>query len=124
MTWSRRGGEPLKAHDLSTAGDVWASLCVLFREIRRESAVALSGESADEVFGGYPWYHVSAMLSAPTYPWAAGGSWEPLLRPDVARHVKLASTPPTSTRRRSRRSRGYPTKVPVTGGSARFSTSG
>jgi len=81
--------EPLKAHDLPTPGDMWVSLYVLFREIRRESTVALSGESADEVFGGYPWYHVPAMLNAPTYPWAAGGSWEPFLRPDVARPVKL-----------------------------------
>ena len=81
--------EPLKAHDLPTAGDMWASLYVLFREIRRESTVALSGESADEVFGGYPWYQVPAMVGAPTYPWAAGGSWEPLLHPEVARHVKL-----------------------------------
>jgi asparagine synthase (glutamine-hydrolysing) len=81
--------EPLGAHDLPTPGDLWVSLYVLFREIRWESTVALSGESADEVFGGYPWYHVAAMLNAPTYPWAAGGSWEPLLRPDVAQQVKL-----------------------------------
>lgn len=81
--------EPLAAHDLPTIGDMYVSMYLLFRQIRNESTVALSGESADEVFGGYPWYHVPAMLSAPTYPWAAGGSWEPLLRPDVARHVKL-----------------------------------
>jgi asparagine synthase (glutamine-hydrolysing) len=81
--------EPLKAHDLPTYGDVWASMYALFREVRRESTVALSGESADELFGGYHWYHMPALLNAPTYPWAAGGSWEPLLRPDVARHVKL-----------------------------------
>ena len=81
--------EPLKAHDLPALGDLWVSLYVLFGEIRRESTVALSGESADEVFGGYRWYHLPAMRGAPTYPWAAGGSWEPLLRPDVARQVKL-----------------------------------
>ena len=45
---------------------------------RRQFAIA------DEVFGGYPWYHVPALLAAPTFPWAARGSWEPLLQPDVA----------------------------------------
>jgi asparagine synthase (glutamine-hydrolysing) len=51
--------------------------------------VALSGEAADEVFGGYPWYHVPALLAAPTFPWAARGSWEPLLQPDVRVRVRL-----------------------------------
>src|ERR1700739_210414 len=67
---------PLAAHDLPTGGDMWTSAYLLFREIRKQSTVALSGESADEVFGGYPWYHVPALLAAPTFPWAAAGSWE------------------------------------------------
>jgi asparagine synthase (glutamine-hydrolysing) len=29
----------------------------------------LSGESADEVFGGYPWFHSEAALNAQTFPW-------------------------------------------------------
>jgi asparagine synthase (glutamine-hydrolysing) len=58
---------------------MYVSIYLLFREIRQHSTVALSGESADEVFGGYPWYHVPAMLNAPMYPWAPGGSWAPLL---------------------------------------------
>jgi asparagine synthase (glutamine-hydrolysing) len=81
--------EPLAAHDLPTMGDMWTSAYLLFREIRQQSTVALSGESADEVFGGYPWYHVPAMLNAPTFPWAAGGSWAPLLLPSVRSSVRL-----------------------------------
>ncbi|MGH3260905.1 MAG: asparagine synthase (glutamine-hydrolyzing) [Trebonia sp.] len=80
---------PLAAHDLPTAGDMWVSMYLLFREIRKQSTVALSGEAADEVFGGYPWYHVPALLAAPTFPWAAGGSWAPLLRPEVRSRIRL-----------------------------------
>jgi asparagine synthase (glutamine-hydrolysing) len=81
---------PLAAHDLPTMGDMYVSMYLLFREIGQQSTVALSGEAADEVFGGYAWYHVPALLAAPTFPWAAGGSWEPLLHPDVRTRVRLA----------------------------------
>jgi asparagine synthase (glutamine-hydrolysing) len=80
---------PLAAHDLPTFGDMYVSFVLLCREISRQSTVALSGEAADEVFGGYPWYHVPALLAAPTFPWAARGSWEPLLRPDVRARIRL-----------------------------------
>lgn len=80
---------PLAACDLPTMGDMWTSAYLLFREIRKQSTVALSGESADEVFGGYPWYHVPALLAAPTFPWAARGSWEPLLHPSVRSAIRL-----------------------------------
>jgi asparagine synthase (glutamine-hydrolysing) len=33
--------------------------------------VALSGESADEVFGGYPWFHDPKAVNAATFPWLA-----------------------------------------------------
>jgi asparagine synthase (glutamine-hydrolysing) len=80
---------PLAAHDLPTFGDMYVSFVLLCREISKQSTVALSGEAADEVFGGYPWYHVPALLAAPTFPWAARGSWEPLLRPDVRTRIRL-----------------------------------
>jgi asparagine synthase (glutamine-hydrolysing) len=81
---------PLAAHDLPTLGDMWVSMYLLSREISKQSTVALSGEAADEVFGGYPWYHVPALLAAPTFPWAAGGSWGPLLHPEVRARIRLA----------------------------------
>jgi asparagine synthase (glutamine-hydrolysing) len=80
---------PLAAHDLPSFGDMYVSMYLLFRQIRQQSTVALSGESADEVFGGYPWYHVPRLLAAPTFPWAAGGSWAPLLKPSVRSAVRL-----------------------------------
>src|SRR5579862_9075314 len=80
---------PLTAHDLPTMGDMCVSMYLLSREIRKQSTVALSGESADEVFGGYAWYHAPALLAAPTYPWAVGGSWAPLLHPGVRSVMRL-----------------------------------
>ncbi|MFF7489667.1 asparagine synthase (glutamine-hydrolyzing) [Streptomyces luteogriseus] len=60
----------LRAHDLPyTFGDVDTSLHLLFRGIREHSTVALSGESADEVFGGYAWFHDPAAVRAARFPW-------------------------------------------------------
>jgi asparagine synthase (glutamine-hydrolysing) len=56
---------------LSTSGDIFSSLYRLFQAVRAESTVALSGESADEVFGGYPWFHDAKAVGAPMFPWLA-----------------------------------------------------
>jgi len=61
----------LRARDLPGLGDMDHSLYLLFAEIRRHSTVALSGESADEVFGGYRWFHEPASVAMPTFPWLA-----------------------------------------------------
>lgn len=50
-------------------GDMWVSLLLLFRAIREHSTVALSGEAADEVFGGYPFFHDPVAVREGTFPW-------------------------------------------------------
>lgn len=57
------------ARDLPGMADVDSSLYLFCREVKKKATVALSGESADEVFGGYPWFHREEALSAGTFPW-------------------------------------------------------
>jgi asparagine synthase (glutamine-hydrolysing) len=66
----------LQATDFPTAaaGDMFASLYRLFQAVRTDSTVALSGESADEVFGGYAWFHDPAVIAAATFPWIAAAT--------------------------------------------------
>ena len=53
----------------ATFGDVDTSLYLLFKAIRGHSTVAISGEAADEVFGGYAWFRDPEALAAPRFPW-------------------------------------------------------
>ncbi|ADO73252.1 asparagine synthase (glutamine-hydrolyzing) [Stigmatella aurantiaca] len=60
----------LHARDVPISlGDLDTSMYLLFRAIRQHSTVALSGESADEVFGGYAWFHHPQAIAANTFPW-------------------------------------------------------
>lgn len=62
----------LAAWDLPNhLGDMDVSLYLLFRAVREHCTVAISGEGADEVFGGYPWVHDPKALEIPIYPWMA-----------------------------------------------------
>jgi asparagine synthase (glutamine-hydrolysing) len=60
----------LRASDLPyQTADADISLHLLFKEISKHSTVAISGEAADEVFGGYPWMHDETVLEVPLFPW-------------------------------------------------------
>jgi asparagine synthase (glutamine-hydrolysing) len=63
---------PLRAHDLPFGrGDRDTSLYLLCKAVRAHCAVALTGESADEVFGGYLWFRQQEVLDKPTFAWLA-----------------------------------------------------
>jgi len=59
----------LIARDHPGMGDVDTSLLLFCREIKKQATVAVSGEAADEIFGGYPWFHLSQDLASPHFPW-------------------------------------------------------
>ncbi len=58
------------ARDLPGMADVDTSLLAFCGRIRPHVKVALSGECADEIFGGYPWYRDPAIRDADGFPWA------------------------------------------------------
>ena len=58
-----------KAADLPGMADVDSSLYLFAKEVRKYATVALSGECADEVFGGYPWF-TREYDSIEIFPWA------------------------------------------------------
>jgi asparagine synthase (glutamine-hydrolysing) len=62
---------PMHAFDLPLMGEIATSLYLLFKAMKRDATVALSGESADEVFGGYPWFHRQEAITGATFPWLA-----------------------------------------------------
>jgi asparagine synthase (glutamine-hydrolysing) len=62
--------EAVHARDLPGMADVDSSLYLFCREIKKNATVALSGECADEVFGGYPWFHRPETVNANTFPWS------------------------------------------------------
>ena len=62
--------EATLARDLPGMADVDSSLLLFCREVKKTHTVVLSGECADEIFGGYPWYSNPKVLFADDFPWS------------------------------------------------------
>lgn len=78
------------SHDLPCMADIDSSLQYFCEEVSHSHKVVLTGECADEVFGGYPWFHREDMLNSGTFPWTP--SLEPrkaLLSPDVVHTLNM-----------------------------------
>lgn len=76
------------ARDLPGMADVDSSLLLFCREIKKQGTVALSGECADEIFGGYPWYRDKTIRMTNGFPWAQSTKYRmTFLQDDLARQI-------------------------------------
>jgi len=79
------------ARDLPGMADIDGSLLLFSAAVKEQATVALSGESADEVFGGYPWFRRPEALAARAFPWSTMVSERSeLLQPDIASAISAA----------------------------------
>lgn len=58
------------AKDLPGMADIDASLLYFCSLVKKHNKVALTGECADEIFGGYPWFHKDELMSVNGFPWS------------------------------------------------------
>lgn len=80
----------LHARDLPGMADIDASLLHFCNQVSWSHRVALSGECADEIFGGYPWFHQKQALESACFPWSpALDLRESLLRSEVKDWLRL-----------------------------------
>lgn len=82
--------EAVQVRDLPGMADVDSSLLWFCKEIKQDFVVGLSGECADEIFGGYPWFHRIEDLNRPGFPWMRStGERESLLKEGWRKKLKL-----------------------------------
>ena len=73
------------ARDLPGMADVDFSLLAFCAQIKDCVKVALSGECADEIFGGYPWYRDPEVRALGGFPWSQNASIRAELLNDCVR---------------------------------------
>lgn len=78
------------ARDFPGMADVDSSLLLFCKNVKQEATVSLTGECADEIFGGYPWFFRADALNSNTFPWSiAIKERQNLLNPQIASKVNL-----------------------------------
>ena len=62
------------ARDLPCMADVESSMLYFCEKVAKNHKVTLTGECADEIFGGYPWFHKQECFEAKIFPWSMDSS--------------------------------------------------
>ena len=82
--------EAVKARDLPGMADIDSSLLWFSKQIKKHHKVILSGECADEIFGGYPWFYREEVKNREYFPWLDSiESRNKLLKKDLQEKLKL-----------------------------------
>ena len=78
------------ARDFPGMADVDSSLLLFCKNVKQEATVTLTGECADEIFGGYPWFFREDALNSGTFPWSiAIKERQELLNPEIGEKIDL-----------------------------------
>lgn len=62
--------DAVRARDLPCMADVESSMLYFCSKVAEHDKVALTGECADEIFGGYPWFHTKEAFETDAFPWS------------------------------------------------------
>ncbi|MCD8216379.1 MAG: asparagine synthase (glutamine-hydrolyzing) [Clostridiales bacterium] len=82
--------EAVYCKDLPGMADVDSSLLYFCRLVKKHNKAALTGECADEIFGGYPWFFRPELYKADTFPWSVNlHIRESLIRPELLKKLDL-----------------------------------
>lgn len=82
--------DAVDARDLPCMADVESSMLYFCREVAKHNKVTLTGECADEIFGGYPWFHKKECFEADMFPWSMDfGLRTMLLKDEVLAELPL-----------------------------------
>lgn len=78
------------ARDFPGMADVDSSLLLFCKNVKNDATVTLTGECADEIFGGYPWFFREDALNSGTFPWSiAITERQQLLNPKLSNQIDL-----------------------------------
>ena len=78
------------ARDLPCMADVESSMLYFCQKVVNYNKVTLTGECADEIFGGYPWFHKKECFEADCFPWSMDfGTRTMLLKDEVLKELPL-----------------------------------
>ena len=82
--------DSVDAHDLPAMADVDSSMLYFCSQVKPFNKVTLTGECADEIFGGYPWFHKKECFEAHTFPWTMDlSARKVLLKADFLDYLKM-----------------------------------